>query len=602
MKVKATLLSFLLLGLGLTNAQSTRFLKNTTLPILKGNYAVSNYQSSNPVQAYDQIACEVNKLVSRDSLQLYVQVMEAFGTRHTFSDTASNNFGIGAFRRWAYQKLENISQRNENRLQVDYLSFNLVDNCGTLNDTRNVVAVLPGNDSSSNEAVLLMAHMDSRCAAPCDSTCLAPGADDNGSGSALVLELARVLSRFTFDHSLVFMLTTGEEQGLHGARAFADYMASENVPLKAVLNNDIVGGTICGATASPPGCSPAGAVDSTRIRIYTNPLSDRNPNQAYARSIKLLYQEKMAGNFQVPMTLELVNQEDRSGRGGDHIAFRENDYRNVRFTSAHEHGNGNPLGTPNYTDHQHTSNDIIGEDFNSDGTIDSFYVDFNYLARNAIINGTTANFLANGPDIPNFILHNEPSGLRIEITDANLAAEYRVGIKTRMGVEFDSLYRFSGNSFVIPGQQQGTNYYVGVAALNASGLMSPFNGDERAVSQTNTPAGTTDILPYGIDCTQIGLDELALQKSTAGLVVLPPRPNPSYGTTDLVVLVHKNTWQGKHHLKIVNNAGKVVFKQAMRLERGANTLRFVKPMPAGLYFYFIEGAGGGSLSQKMWVQ
>ncbi len=585
-----------------SKAQNTQFLKPSTLQILKGNYLVSDYQSSNPLANYEQIACETNRLVCADSLRSFIEVMENFGTRHTFSDTVSATRGMGAFRRWAYQKLEQFSARNENRLQVDYLSFDISNNtCGDVFDARNVLAILPGNDPNSNEAVLLMAHMDSRCAARCDTACDAPGADDNGSGSALVLELARVLSRYTFDHTLVFMLTTGEEQGLLGARAFAEYAAAQNIEIKAVLNNDIVGGVICGATASPPGCSPVNAIDSTRIRMYTNPLSDRNPHQAYARSIQILYREKMEANFKVPMTLELVGQEDRSGRGGDHIAFRENDYRNLRFSSAHEHGNGNPLGTPNYTDRQHTTNDLIGEDFNNDGQIDSFYVDFNYLARNAVINGTSANFLANGPDIPNFTLHNEPTGLRVEITDASLAPEYRVGIKTRVGVEFDSIYRFTGNSFIIPGQQQGENYYVGVAALNAQGLMSPFNGDERAVSQATTPAGTVDNLPYGLDCANIGIEELQWQQIRHGLQLLPPRPNPYRGYTDLVIWSKRPTAPKSGTLKMVNSNGQLVFEQSMRLKAGANTLRFSKELPGGFYFYYFESSQGRTQSQKLWV-
>lgn len=597
------IIAFLVLvSVSFSGYSQTRFLKNNTLSVLQGNYAVSQYQQAQPINAYDQIACEVNNLVSPDSLLSYIQVMQAYSTRHTFSDTTSSNFGIGAFRRWAYQKFESISQRNENRLQVDYLSFDIINNaCGNLSDARNVVAVLPGIDPTYNDPIIIMAHMDSRCEARCDVNCPAPGADDNGSGTALVLELARVLSRYSFNHTVVFLLTTGEEQGLLGARAFAEYAAAQNVKIKAVLNNDIVGGVICGATASPPGCSPQGTIDSTRIRMYTNPLSDRNPHQAYARSLKMLYQEKMQSNVTVPMTLELLNQEDRSGRGGDHIAFRENDFRNVRFSSAHEHGNGNPLGTPNYTDRQHTSNDIIGEDFNSDGRVDSFYVDFNYLARNAVINGASANFLANGPAIPTFILHNEPAGLRVEITSPNPAPEHRVGIKTRTGVEFDSVYRFTGNSFVIPGQSQGENYFIGVAAINAQGLMSPFNGDERAVSQTNTAAGTVDNLPYGIDCALIGLAELRLQQSLQGIQLLPPRPNPVYDQTDLVVLVRELAPKAHGEIKVVNNNGQIIWREKLDLKLGANTLRLTEKLPAGLYHYYFENSQGRSGSQKMLV-
>ncbi len=585
--------SFGLLGQSLSSAE----IKD----ILQGNYDPSQYASTQAIDATDQISCELLNLVSTDTLFLNLQILSSYGTRHTWSDTMSQNIGIGAARRWIHSQFESYGRQNENRFKAGYFTFDVRNNtCGDLFGTKNVLGILPGADTTDASVILLMAHMDSRCEGRCDSNCLAPGADDNGSGTVLVMELARILSRYTFDHTLVFMLTNGEEQGLLGARAFSDYCANNGIEVKAVLNNDIVGGTICGQTASPPGCSPAGDIDSMRVRMYGNPLSDRNPFQGYARSIKINFDEKVRPNMIVKPTIELVNQEDRSGRGGDHIAFRENDFLNVRFTSAHEHGNGNPMGTPNYQDHQHTGLDKIGVDLDNNGTIDSFFVDFNYLGRNAIINGSSAAMIAAAPSNPEFILHNEATGLRVEITDPNLAFEYRVGVKGSLGGEYDSLYRFQGRNFSIPGIQANQLYLVGVAALDSNGLMSPFGQDERATAQISVPAGTSDNLPYSYNCMQVSLQE-APRFERKSLEVMPPRPNPSQGRTELVFWLRDNIWKGPATLRVLDFQGKEVYSENLQLELGAISVDYRHEVKAGMYFYFLEQEGRRSEVERLLV-
>jgi hypothetical protein len=563
--------------------------------VLEGNYDPASYQlaSANP---FNESLCDIVEAPKADSLLQLIETLASFGTRHTWSDTISSQRGIGAARRWAFERFTAISQRRNGRLLPAYLSFDINNNnCGALADTKNVLAVLPGSKANKG-SILLMAHLDSRCDAPCDTACDAPGADDNGSGSALVLELARVLSNYRFEHNLIFLLTTGEEQGLLGAEAFSDYCVTNNIAIEAVLNNDIVGGVICGETASPPGCSPAGDIDSMRVRMYTNPFSSRNPNQGYARSIKLNYQEKVSSNMPVPMEIELVDQEDRSGRGGDHIAFRRNNFLNVRFTSAHEHGNGNPLGTPNYQDRQHTSNDIIGEDQNGDGVIDSFYVDMNYLQRNAVINATAAYMLSNAPATPQFILHSENSGLRIEITDSNLTPAYRVGVKGRAGSEFDSIYRFSTRSFVVPGLVSGNFYLIAVAALDSNGLMSPFSQDERATASASTAAMPTDPLNYGLNCAGLVLREWNQNDLSSGAFqLLKPYPNPAQSFFNFSVIWNNATTEAcSVKLEILDSRGGKTTEASFKLYAGDNHYRHATQLPRGLYFIRVKGEMGAS--------
>ena len=140
------------------------------------------------------------------------------------------------------------------RLVTGYLEFD--QTVCTMDRHRNVVAVLPGVDTTDPSVIIVEAHLDSRCKDNCDGDCLAQGMEDNGSGVALVLELARVMgySNYVFDHTIVFMTVTGEEQGLVGSNAYAVFAKQDSLPIKAVLNNDIVGGIICGMTSSPPSC------------------------------------------------------------------------------------------------------------------------------------------------------------------------------------------------------------------------------------------------------------------------------------------------------------------------------------------------------------
>ena len=233
------------------------------LDILKADHDPAQFQASNVIDQHDQIICELNDAVNADTLRNYLEKLGSFKTRHTWSDTLSDTRGIGAARRWIMSKFRSYSNRAEGRLQTGYLVFDITNNtCGALSGAKNVLAVLPGRDTALKEIIVIEAHMDSRCESRCDTSCVAEGIDDNGSGTALVLELARVMSSYTFDRTIVFMTTTGEEQGLLGADAMAQFAQDNGIEIRAVQNNDIVAGTICGITSSPPGCSPPGSVDS----------------------------------------------------------------------------------------------------------------------------------------------------------------------------------------------------------------------------------------------------------------------------------------------------------------------------------------------------
>lgn len=459
--------TLLLTFCSLLSAQNNIFFTNAeAAKVVAGDFERDTYVPENAITEANLIFEDLVAQISADSLKSYLTELTTFENRNTGSDTLSTTFGIGAARRWIYQKMDGFS----NRLLMSYLQFDQ-NVCG-VGQHRNVMAVLPGTGELRNEIVLVEAHMDSRCEDRCGTTCEAHGADDNGSGTVLVMELARVMSRYAFERTIVFMTTTGEEQGLVGATAFASYCDQNDIDLIAVYNNDIVGGIICGETASPPGCPGLNAIDSINVRIYSQGTAV-SPHKGLARYLKLQYQENVADQMEVKSVINLMTPEDRSGRGGDHIPFRQSGYPAIRMTSANEHGNGNP-STDDYHDRQHTSEDRIGEDTDGDGVLDQFFVDFNYLSRNALINANAIASTAMSPIPPQKLsLRKGDDFIVVEIEDDLDAPAYKVGIRVLGSNDFDTLYTFTQRIDTIRGLPSDI-YQFSAASINEDGIESLF--------------------------------------------------------------------------------------------------------------------------------
>jgi len=326
--------------------------------ILTGDFDPQMYSAGIVIDDPNVISKELDDRLDESLLKQYLEEMSTFENRNTGADTLSLIRGMGAARNWALDKFQLFSDDEGGRMQVGFLQFDQ-DICD-MSRHKNIVAILPGSGPQYDESVLVEAHFDSRCHTPCDIDCEAHGMEDNGSGSALVLELARVLSRYSFNRTMVFMLTIGEEQGLHGAEAYALWCQQNDVKLKAVFNNDIVGGVICGETASMPGCPSLNHVDSTNVRIYSKGATN-SPNKQLARWTKLQYEEMIVPITEQTNIINILTPEDRAGRGGDHMPFPSKGFNALRFTSANEHGDGNPADE-DYHDRQHTSTDRLGLD------------------------------------------------------------------------------------------------------------------------------------------------------------------------------------------------------------------------------------------------
>ena len=522
--------------------------------ILIGNYDPALYMPSNIINDPDSILHGVVDGISKDTLLGYLMHIDSYYQRNTGSDTTRDDYGIGAVRRWIFQKFGEFSAGQENRLVVSYMDFDLAI-CGQSHH-RNVLAILPGLDTTRKDFLLVEGHFDTRCENACDTSCYTPGMEDNGSGTVLVMELARVMSRFAFDHTIVFANVTGEDQGLYGAKAFARYAWENTLPIMAVFNNDVIGGIICGATSSPPSCPYQNHIDSTNVRIFSySPGNDSSFNSIHkqlVRYIKLHQEEDINPLLETPMTINIINREDRVGRSGDHIPFRERGYRAIRFCSQNEHGNG--TGTP--PDRQHSVRDVLGLDLSvpPDGILDTFFVDMGYLRRNTISNGVNLGYLAISPPPPQPEFNPLPDGVEITMTgNDTIYQHYRVGIRSKGSgtLYFHTVLTFIDSiHFIIQGLDPEKEYYFSV--------MNVENGVESLISDE-------------FKVVTVGLNEHL--KKNWGIWMEQNYPNPVTGGTTVCI----NLETGQHYSDIMlilkNPAGKVIQRMPVELSQGTNNVR-----------------------------
>jgi hypothetical protein len=560
-------MSSALQGLGQTNITLSN---PEALPILLGNYDPANYTPTVIINHPDSILYGIVNDVSKDTLISYLMKIDSYHNRNTGSDTLSETRGIGAVRRWIHKKYSEYRSQCANRLVVSYLDFD-INVCGQ-NHHRNVLAILPGLDTTNKEIMLVEGHFDTRCQGVCDTSCYSPGMEDNGSGTVLVMELARIMSRYAFDHTIVFASVTGEDQGLYGAKALSAYLKDNNVQIRSVFNNDGIGGIICGQTSSAPSCPGLNAIDSTHVRIFTysyaNDTSWNSPHKQLARYIRLHQDERINPLLSTPMTVDIIVYEDRIGRSGDQVPFRQRGYTSLRFCSKNEHGNG--AGIP--PDRQHTTGDILGLDTTvpPDGVIDSFFVDPNYLRRNLIMNGVNLGWLAIAPPspLPAFTISGDTAIITMHDADT-VYKHYRVGIRSRHSgtLYFDTVYTFINTTqMLIPGLGSDKTRFLSVANVK-NNVESLFCGEYM-------------ILAVGMSSNSM---------KDWGIMMHQNRPNPFSEHTEIMIEASDNINIKDATMVITDLTGRTLRNIPIEISPGPNLVTIKSDgLASGMYTYSLR--------------
>jgi Peptidase family M28 len=380
-----------------------------------------------PGPADPQIA-EALKQISPQRIQATIEKLVAFKNRSTLSandqQMIAQGLGVTAAAKWIQQEFGNDSKACGGCLQVKTDSFvqPVSPRVPTPTPITNVYAVLPGSDPQDAKRIYLVTgHYDSRNSDNLNTNDPAPGANDDASGTAVSLECARVLSRYKFPATIIFLTVAGEEQGLYGAEHFARMAHQQGWNIEAVLNNDIVGGnTTPGDTLQRKDTVrvfsegiPAAATPQEVDRIRNLGGEDDSSSRELARYIRATAEEYLPREFQPT----LIFRRDRFLRGGDHTAFNEQGFAAVRFTEFRE-------------DFHHQHQNVRVEDGMQYGDLPRF-LDYHYIANVARLNAAVLASLALAPAPPANVrietrdLTNDTT-LRWEPSPGGLATQYQI--------------------------------------------------------------------------------------------------------------------------------------------------------------------------------
>lgn len=418
--------------------------------------------------------------VRPERMRTDIEAMVGFGTRHTLSETRSETRGIGAARRWAQRQFEAMSRDCGGCLIVATPSDTVTGpRVPVPTEVVNVLAIQRGT-GDPDRVIIISGHIDSRVTDVMNFTDDAPGANDDASGVATVLEAARVLSKHRFDATLVFAVLSGEEQGLLGGKILADYAAARGWQVEANVNNDIVGNSQ----------GQSGVRDTTRVRVFsegtktveTAAQAERrryNGGEVDSSSRNLArFIDGIADRYLTNFDVELIYRTDRYGRGGDQVEMLRAGFPAVRVSE----------GAENY-DRQHQ--DLRTEDGVVYGdTIDG--VDFDYLGQVARLDIVSLAALASAPAVPTgvTIAGAVKPDTTLSWTAVPGAAGYRVWWRSTTAPQWTySRWAGSATELVLPGIVID-DWFFGVSAVSADGFESPvvFPGPPGAFVSVGDPA------------------------------------------------------------------------------------------------------------------
>jgi len=403
--------------------------------------------------------------VSADRIEKDIRKLVSFGTRHTMSETESDTRGIGAARRWIKSEFEKISKECGGCLEVSMQRTLEKGNSKTriTKDTEivNVLAIKRGT-TYPNRYIVMSGDIDSRISDPLNYTDDSPGANDNASGMAGVIEAARVLSKYDFESSILLVGLSGEEQGLYGGKHLAAKAVEEDWDIVGVLNNDMIS-NIEGVD---------GVIDNRTFRIFSEPTDPTDSDlkkrlrryyggevDGHSRQLAR-YVHKMTKTYMPEMNPMMIYRLDRFGRGGHHRPFNDAGFAGIRIMEAHENYN-----------RQHQ--DIRTENGIEYGDVIEG-VNFEYAKKLTAVNAISLAALASAPPEPKNVTISgavEPSATLYwdKIDDPNLAS-YKVYFRTTTSPTWDSHYvvnkdqtQYTLKGIVID------NYFFGVAAVGKDG-------------------------------------------------------------------------------------------------------------------------------------
>jgi len=405
--------------------------------------------------------------VSARNIEASIRKLVSFGTRNTLSEQDNPTRGIGAARDWIFSEFERFNRECGGCMVVEKQSFtqpkaNRVPEPTVLT---NVIATLRGT-TDPGRTYVVSGHYDSMCTSPTDAKCDAPGANDDASGTAAVIELARVMSKRKFDATIVFMTVPGEEQGLLGAAHYAEQAKQKAMDIEGMFTNDIVGGVT----------TKKNSPHRNRVRVFSEGVpSNETEQQANTRrsvggendsaSRQLArYVKEQSDKYLKDFKVWMMYRRDRYGRGGDHIPFLERGFTAVRITEVDE----------DYT-HQHqnvrTENGVFYGDTPE-------FVDFAYTANVARVNLIALASLANAPAKPRNVgivtsrLTNDTE-LKWDANDDADVASYEVVWRDTTAPEWTNSMNVGNVTTYIAKDMSKDNYFFGVRAVDSNGNKSP---------------------------------------------------------------------------------------------------------------------------------
>jgi hypothetical protein len=406
--------------------------------------------------------------VSAQNIESIIRTLAGFHTRHSLSDTVNDTRGIGAARHWIKVELERYAKESSGRLRVEFDTF-AVEPDGRRIPYRvamkNVLATLPGSEPTDKRIFIVSGHYDSRASNPLDSTSFAPGANDDASGTAVTMELARVMSKRRFPATIIFAAVAGEEQGLYGSAHLAKRAKDEGWNVAAMITNDIVGNTRSSGTH---------LFDNTHVRVFSEGVSaaesekmaqirqsaggeNDSPARQFARYIK-----EVGERYVDQMHITLIYRRDRFLRGGDHTPFSRLGFTAVRITEMNE-------------DFMHQHQNVRVENGMQYGDLPEF-VDFAYVAQIARVNLAALANLAMAPAAPDSVgivtkeLTNDTT-LRWKTPAGRAPAGYYVLMRETASPVWEKKF-YVGNLTEATLPYSKDNYFFAVQSVDAAGRES----------------------------------------------------------------------------------------------------------------------------------